>query len=117
MIYLQAYSQEETKMSKITHVDEKGLQEAINNNQLVLVDFFATWCGPCKMLTPELEKLAEDMGDKVAIVKVDIDKSPELARQFDVFSVPTLFVFENGQVARKSAGYQPAEKLKQLLGN
>ena len=104
-------------MSKVLHVDDKGLQKVIENNRLVLVDFFATWCGPCKMLAPELDKLADEMGNKVQIVKVDIDKSSALAQNFNVMSVPTLFVIENGKVIRKSSGFQPAEKLKRLLEN
>ena len=65
------------------------------NEKAVLVDFFATWCGPCKMLSPVLEGVAEKMKDKVTIVKVDVDRSPDLAAKFGVMSVPTMIMFKN----------------------
>lgn len=77
----------------------------------VLVDFFATWCGPCKMLGPVLESVADKMKDKVKIVKVDVDQSPDLARQFGIMSVPTMILFKNGQQAAAFSGYMPEAQL------
>lgn len=82
---------------------------------LVLVDFWATWCGPCKMLAPVLDELDQDMGDKVKIVKVDVDENPETAAKFGVMSIPTLIVFKDGEQVDKTIGFQPKEALAELL--
>ena len=95
----------------------KNFQEdVLDQNIPVLVDFFATWCGPCKMLAPVLEELDAEYGDKIKIVKVDIDKHIELARQFRVATVPTMMVFENGELKDSILGYQSKEELVDLLG-
>ena len=77
----------------------------------VLVDFYATWCGPCKMLSPVLEGVAEKMKDKVTIVKVDVDRSPDLAAKFGVMSVPTMIMFKNGRQVDAFSGYMPEANL------
>lgn len=82
----------------------------------VMVDFFATWCGPCKMLTPVLDEVAAEVEGKAAVYKVDIDQSPELAQRFGIMSVPTILVFENGEVKRSTMGVQPKQNLLALLG-
>ncbi|MBM7620513.1 thioredoxin [Bacillus haimaensis] len=82
---------------------------------LVLADFWAPWCGPCKMIAPVLEELDQDMGDKVKIVKVDVDENQETAGKFGVMSIPTLLVIKNGEVVDKAVGYQPKEALAELL--
>lgn len=93
----------------IMHATEKDFNELVSD-ELVLVDFFATWCGPCKMLGPVLEDLANDRAD-IKIVKVDIDQSRSLAREYGVMSVPTLFLFKNGQIVSQKSGYMPKEIL------
>lgn len=93
----------------IMHATEKDFNELVSD-ELVLVDFFATWCGPCKMLGPVLEDLANDRAD-IKIVKVDIDQSRSLAREYGVMSVPTLFLFKNGQIVSQKSGYMPKEML------
>ncbi|ART77520.1 thioredoxin [Sutcliffiella horikoshii] len=82
---------------------------------LVLADFWAPWCGPCKMIAPVLEELDQDMGDKVKIVKVDVDENQETAGKFGVMSIPTLLVIKNGEVVDKAVGFQPKEALAELL--
>jgi thioredoxin 1 len=82
---------------------------------LILADFWAPWCGPCKMIAPVLEELDQDMGDKVKIVKVDVDENQETAGKFGVMSIPTLLVIKNGEVVDKAVGYQPKEALAELL--
>jgi thioredoxin 1 len=82
---------------------------------VVLVDFWAPWCGPCRMVAPVLEELDQAMGDKVKIVKVNVDENPETASKFGVMSIPTLLVFKNGELVDKTVGYQPKEALAQLL--
>ena len=81
------------------------------NEKAVLVDFFATWCGPCKMLSPVLEGVAEKMKDKVTIVKVDVDRRPDLAAKFGVMSVPTMIMFKNGRQVDAFSGYMPEANL------
>jgi thioredoxin 1 len=89
--------------------------EVINSNGVVLVDFFATWCGPCKMVAPVLETLSSEMEGKVTILKVDIDQSMELAQQYKIMSVPTMMVFKDGKPVETIMGFQPKESIKAKL--
>ena len=89
--------------------------EIINGNQLTLVDFFATWCGPCKHMHPVLEQLKEDMGDSLRILKVDIDKNPELADAYRIQSVPTMILFRGGQNLWRQSGAMPLGDLKNVV--
>lgn len=82
---------------------------------VVLVDFWAPWCGPCKMIAPVLEELDAEIGDKVKIVKIDVDENQETAGKFGVMSIPTLLVFKNGEAVDKVVGFQPKEALAELL--
>lgn len=81
----------------------------------VLVDFFATWCGPCKMLAPILDEVSAEVQGRAAVYKVDVDASPDLAQRYGVMSVPTLIVFENGEIKRTTMGAQPKQSLLALL--
>lgn len=99
----------------LKHANESNFQE-MTGKGLVLVDFFATWCGPCRMLGPVLEDMANDR-DSIDIVKVDIDESMNLARQFGIMSVPTLILFKDGQVVAKTGGFQPKESIQQFIDN
>lgn len=81
----------------------------------VMVDFFATWCGPCRMLAPVLDEVSAEVEGKASVFKVDIDQSPELAQRFGIMSVPTILVFENGQIKRSTMGAQPKQNLLALL--
>lgn len=85
------------------------------SNGLVLADFWATWCGPCKMIAPVLEEIDSEMSDKVKIVKLDVDENQETAGQFGVMSIPTLLLFKDGEVVDQVIGYQPKEALVELI--
>ncbi len=92
-----------------------SLQEFNNlvNDEFVLVDFYANWCGPCKMLSPVLEELENSRGVKV--VKVDVDKNEEVARNYGVMSIPTLIMFKNGELVDKKVGYMSIELLSDWI--
>ena len=89
--------------------------EVIAQDKPVLVDFFAAWCGPCKMQAPILEELKKKIGDRATIIKVDVDKNPAVAAQFGIRSVPTLIIFRKGEVRWKQSGVFPANELERLI--
>lgn len=82
---------------------------------VTVVDFFATWCGPCKMLAPVLEGLAGEMEGKAKFIKVDIDQSLDLANEFQISSVPTMIIFKDGQKADQLVGFLPKERIQQAI--
>lgn len=89
--------------------------EMINGEQLTLVDFFATWCGPCKMMHPILEQLKEKMGDDIRILKVDVDKNEALSMQYRILSVPTLMLFKKGEMLWRQSGAMSLNDLMQKI--
>lgn len=89
--------------------------EMINGEQLTLVDFFATWCGPCKMMHPILEQLKEKMGDDIRILKVDVDKNEALSMQYRIQSVPTLMLFKKGEMLWRQSGAMSLNDLMQKI--
>lgn len=97
----------------IKHLNDANEFEKEVQGEVVLVDFFAEWCGPCQMLAPVLEEL--DKEGQVKVVKIDVDEVPELARQFRVMSIPTVMLFKNGQFVKKQLGFMPLEALKEFV--
>ncbi len=113
---LQKSKLKENKMSNVKHLNESNF-EAETANGVVLVDFWAQWCGPCKMLTPVLDQLAAEIGDKAVIAKVDVDEGQKIAAKFGVRSIPAIFIFKDGKVARQFVGLQDKKTLLDAINS
>ena len=98
----------------VIHLNKDNFEE-ITREGLVLVDFWATWCGPCRMQAPVVDQLDAELGGSVKVCKVDVDAEPTLARKFRVMSIPTLVAMKDGQVKEMRVGYQDLESLKDML--
>lgn len=95
-------------------LNNNNFDEAIKNG-VVLVDFWATWCGPCKMLAPNVEEIAKEYEGRAVVGKVDVDENPDLAERFGIMSIPALFVFVNGEVKEKLIGYRLKMQIAEVL--
>lgn len=93
----------------------ENFSNIIKSGQLVLVDFFATWCGPCKTMHPVLEQLKKDLGDEIRIIKVDVDKNEAIAIQLRIQSIPTLMIFKGGEMKWRQSGTMTANALAQVI--
>lgn len=99
----------------INHVSDKAEFDKLIKGEKVLVDFFASWCGPCSMLAPLVEKVAKD-DPTLTVIKVDVDSAEEIAAAYDISSIPTLIFFSNGVATKKSVGYIPEASLRRFAG-
>jgi thioredoxin 1 len=89
--------------------------EVLKSTEPVVVDFWAEWCGPCRMIAPALEEIAGSMDGKVKIVKLNVDENPRTAQKYGVMSIPTLMLFKNGELASRQVGAAPKQKLEQWI--
>ena len=103
-------------MAEITLTSSNFEAEVLNSELPVLVDFWATWCGPCKMIAPVVAEIAKEYEGKVKVGKVNVDEENALAMQYRVASIPTLLLFKNGQVVNTSVGYLPKQEIIEKLG-
>ena len=99
----------------IMHPTESDFDSMISENKLVVVDFWATWCGPCKMLAPVIESLANEFEGKAVVAKVDVDQEKGLAKQFGVMSIPTVVIFKDGQEVNREVGFKPVDDYRGIL--
>ena len=95
--------------------DSNFENDVLKSEKPVLVDFWAEWCGPCRMIAPALDEIAGAMGDKVKIVKLNVDESPKTASKYGVMSIPTLMIFKGGEMASRQVGAAPKAKLQQWI--
>jgi len=102
-------------MSKEIHSAADFEKEIINHKGYALVDFWATWCQPCRMMAPVLESAEQQLGDKINFVKVDVDEQQQLATEFDIMSIPTLVVFKDGKPVKRMSGYRPLDTFVEEL--
>jgi thioredoxin 1 len=102
-------------MGKTIELNDSNFDEVIKGDKPVLVDFWAEWCGPCKMIGPVVEELAGDYEGKAVIAKLNVDENPQVTARFGVRSIPTLLVFKNGQIVDKQVGAVPKSVLSQKL--
>lgn len=112
-----ASSQEGAIEDQSVQEEQEQVQENVTHDKIVVIDFFATWCGPCKIMAPAVEQMKKKYGDKIDIKKIDVDEEPALAQQYDITGVPTLVILSpEGEVIDKVVGAQPVEVLDQLFG-
>lgn len=102
-------------MAEIVLTEQNFEEEVLKSELPVLVDFWATWCGPCKMLAPTIAKIAEEQEGVIKVGKVDVDEEPELAAKYGIASIPTLMVFQGGQMKTASVGVQPKAMIEEML--
>ena len=102
-------------MATVKVTDDSFDADVLKAGQPVLVDFWAEWCGPCRMIAPALEELAEELGDQVRIVKLDIDENPDAPTKYGVRGIPTMILFKNGQPAATQVGAMPKSGIKQWI--
>ncbi len=102
-------------MAAIHLTNDNFDKEVLQSDVPVLVDFWASWCGPCRMVAPAVEKLSDEMAGSAKVAKLDVDECGEIAQKYSVTSIPTFIVFNKGEVANKAMGAMPVSKLKELL--
>lgn len=102
-------------MSEIKLTSENFEQEVLNSDKPVMVDFWADWCGPCRMLAPVLSEIAEEYSEEIKVGKVNVDEQPLLANMYRISSIPAVLLFKNGEVAETSVGFRPKAQLEAMI--
>ena len=102
-------------MSVLEITSDNFEKEVLESEKTVLVDMYATWCGPCKMQSPIIDKIADEQGENIKVAKIDIDEAPEIAEKYGVMSIPTLLIIKNGEVAKQFVGLTKKEDIEASL--
>ena len=103
-------------MAVITLTEQNFAQEVLQSDKPVLVDFWASWCGPCRMVSPIVDEIAEELDGKVKVGKVNVDEEPELAGEYGIMSIPTLMVVKNGEIVNTAVGVRPKNAILSMIG-
>jgi thioredoxin 1 len=104
------------KMSNVAAVTTNNFEnEVLKSNSPVLVDFWAAWCGPCRMVAPVIDQLAEQYSGKVKVVKLNVDENPEIAEKYQILSIPTVYLFKNGSKAEELVGARPKQSFEEMI--
>lgn len=98
-------------MSVLKLSEENFEKEVLNSNKIVLVDFFANWCGPCKMMSPIIDQIAEELGENIKVGKVDVDENQGLASKYDVMTIPTIIIYKEGKIVKTYIGVTSKEEI------
>ena len=99
----------------VKELDTAAFRGALKEGKTIVADFWATWCGPCRMLAPVMETLSEEYADKAEFVKVDVDENPDLAREYSIMSIPCVMMFKNGELVAKNVGFAPKDAMKEFI--
>lgn len=99
----------------INSFDTAAFRAAMDEKKTLVVDFYADWCGPCRMLGPVLEDISEELSDKAQFVKINVDDNPELAREYGIMSIPCVMAFKDGKLAGKNLGFVPKAAMKEFI--
>ena len=102
-------------MANITIGTSENFEVILNGDKPVFVDFYATWCGPCRMVSPLIDQLSEEYGDRITFVKVDVDDEPGIARRFGVMSIPSLILIQDGEIVDQHLGAWPKDLIEEML--
>lgn len=102
-------------MSVLKITKENYETEVLKSDKLVLIDFYADWCGPCKMMSPIIDEIAEEVGDKIKVGKINVDENQELAMEYEVMSIPTIIILQNGEVKNSFVGVRKKEEIISCL--
>lgn len=98
-------------MSNLVEIKEDEFEDLLKSNKFVFIDFFATWCPPCKMLGPVLDDVNQEVGEKIKMVKINVDENENLAREFGIFNIPTMIIFKDGEAVSRLVGFRDYEQV------